>query len=190
MGKGINERSSQTRNSNQMETSTSTNQSHQQEHPPPAEDTVLLNSEHSIENLLELINKQEEKINALTTRVAFLEQAMQESQSSTIIATNTSKLLSKEIEQLKQYSRHSCLMISGLSFAKNKSSKTTAKTTNSVKDILINQLEIDPDKFNMELDKVHKLPLSSTKKTQHRETVLNVICCFKTHSFREKLYAK
>ena len=90
MGKGINERSSQTRNSNQMETSTSTNQSHQQEHPPPSEDTVLLNSEHSIENLLELINKQEEKITALTTRVAFLEQAMQESQSSTIIATNTS----------------------------------------------------------------------------------------------------
>ena len=81
-------------------------------------------------------------------------------------------------------------MISGLSFAKNKSSKTTAKTTNFVKDILINQLEIDPDKFNMELDKVHKLPLNSTKKTQHRETVLNVICCFKTHSFREKLYAK
>lgn len=36
-------------------------QSHQQEHMPPAEDTVLLNLEHSIENLLELISKQEEK---------------------------------------------------------------------------------------------------------------------------------
>ena len=59
MGKYINKRSSQTRNSNQIETATSTNQSHQQEHPPPAEDTVLLNSEYSIENLLELINKQE-----------------------------------------------------------------------------------------------------------------------------------
>ena len=76
MGKDINKRSSQTRNSNQIETSTSTNQSHQQEHPPAAEDTVLLNSEYSIENLLELINKQEKKINVITTIVTFLEQAM------------------------------------------------------------------------------------------------------------------
>ena len=61
-----------------METSTSTiHQSHQQEYPPPAEDAILLNPEHSIENLLELINKQEEKINSLTATVAFLEQSMQ-----------------------------------------------------------------------------------------------------------------
>ena len=119
MGKSINKKSSQTRNNNQMETSTSTiHQSHQQEYPPPAEDAILLNPEHSIENLLELINKQEEKINALTTTVAFLEQAMRESQSSAIIATNTSELLGEEIERLKQYSRGSCLMISRLSFSK------------------------------------------------------------------------
>lgn len=62
MGKRINKRSSQARSTNQMETSTSTiHQSYQQKHPPPAEDTVSLNPEHSVENLLELINKQEEK---------------------------------------------------------------------------------------------------------------------------------
>ena len=114
---------------------------------------------------------------------------MQESQNSTITATNTSKLFSKEIKQLKQYSRCSCLMISGLSYAKNKCSKTAVKTTNSVTDILINHLEIDPDELNMELDKVHRLPLNSVKsKTQCGKTVLNVICCFKSHSIGEKLY--
>ena len=45
---------------------------------------------------MELINNQEEKINALTTRVSFLEQAMQDSQMSTIIPTNISELLSKK----------------------------------------------------------------------------------------------
>ena len=66
---------------------------------PPAEDTVFLNPEHSIKNLLELINRQKEKINTLTKRVAFLEQTMRELQISAIIVTNTSK-----IERLKQYS--------------------------------------------------------------------------------------
>ena len=87
----------------------------------------MLNPEHSIESLLELINKQ--KMNTLIIRVAFLEQAMRELLSSAVIATNTGKLLSKEIERLKQYSRCSCLMISGLSFAENNSSRTAAETT-------------------------------------------------------------
>ena len=41
----------------------------------------------------------------------------------------------------------------------------------------------------MEFDKVHRLLLNSTK-TQHRKAVPNVICRFKSHSFRGKLYAK
>ena len=69
---------------------------------------------------------------------------------------------------------------------KNKSSKTAAETSNSVKDILINQLQKDPDELDMELDKVHRLPLSSSKsKGQHRKTVPNITCCFKSHSFRK-----
>ena len=43
----------------------------------------------------------------------------------------------------------------------------------------------------MEFDKIHRLPLNSTKsKTQYRKTVPNIICRFKSHSFRGKLYAK
>ena len=112
---------------------------------------------------------------------------MRESLSSAIIATNTSELLSKEIEQLKEYSRRSCLMSFGISFPKNNSSATAAATSNSVKDFLINQLQIDPEELNIKPDKVHKLPLTSAK-TQYKKTVLNVICCFKSHCFREKLH--
>ena len=43
----------------------------------------------------------------------------------------------------------------------------------------------------MEFDKIHRLPLNSTKrKTQYRKTVPNVICHFKSHGFKGKLYAK
>ena len=112
---------------------------------------------------------------------------MREPLSSAIIATNTSELLSKEIEQLKEYSRRSCLMSFGISFPKNNSSATAAATSNSVKDFLINQLQIDPEELNIKPDKVHKLPLTSAK-TQYKKTVPNVICCFKSHCFREKLH--
>ena len=59
-------------------------------------------------------------------------------------------------------------MISDISFRSNTSSKTAAETTNSAKDILINQLQIDGDELIIELDKVHRLPLNSTK-TQYKK---------------------
>ena len=83
---------------------------------------------------------------------------MEESQSTAIIAINTSEPRNKEIKRLNQYSRCSFLMVSGLSFQKNKSLETTAETTNSVKDILANQLQIDPDELNMKFGKAHRFP--------------------------------
>ena len=59
-------------------------------------------------------------------------------------------------------------MISSISFRSNKSSKTAAETTNSAKDILINQLQIDRDELITEPDKVFRLPLNSTK-TQNKK---------------------
>ena len=73
--------------------------------------------------------------------------------------------------------------------SKNMSSKTAAETTSSVKDILINQLQIDIDELNLKLDKVHRLALNYTK-TELKKTVPNVLCCFKSYSFSIKLYAK
>lgn len=52
------------------------------------------------------------------------------------------------------------VMISGIIFQKSNSSKMAAKTTNFVKDMLINELKIDCDKLNMELDKVYRLSLN------------------------------
>ena len=52
------------------------------------------------------------------------------------------------------------VMISGIISQKNNSSKMAAKTTNFVKDMLINELKIDCDKLNMELDKVYRLSLN------------------------------
>ena len=85
------------------------------------------------------------------------------------LTPKASLLASKETERLKQYSKCSCLVIFGLRFPKDQSSETTVEITNSVKDILINQLQIDPDELNMELDKVHRLRLSSTKIQQRKQ---------------------
>ena len=138
---------------------------------------------------MELINNQEEKINALTTRVSFLEQAMQDSQMSTIIPSNISELLSKKNGMTQALFQKFMLNDFWFQFYKDKSSETTAGTTNSVKDILINQMQVYLDELNLELDKIHRLSLNSIK-AHHKKTVPNVICCFKNHSFKEKLYAK
>lgn len=59
MGKSINRLRQETAINGNV--SISYSPSHQQEHMPPAEDTVLLNPGYSIENLLEQISKQVEK---------------------------------------------------------------------------------------------------------------------------------
>ena len=73
MGKSINRLRQETAITGNV--SISYSPSHQQEHMPPAEDTVLLNPGYSIENLLELISKKKKK-KCLTIRAPFLVQAI------------------------------------------------------------------------------------------------------------------
>ena len=109
-------------------------------------------------------------------------------QSDTLLSKRTSELLAREVDHLKQYSRQSCLVILGVKLPKGKNKETAAETTEKVKELLTNSLHIDPTGFNNEIDKAHRLPLTNKQKQTEKTLTPNIICNFKTHSYREILF--
>ena len=81
-----------------------------------------------------------------------------EVQSCNLIATNTSELLKMEVDKLKQYSRRSCLVISGVELPPNKSTESAEETEEKVRRIIETNLDISREDFDYELGKVHRLP--------------------------------
>ena len=105
-----------------------------------------------------MISIQDNKIDKLTKRVTNLEQMLLEVQSCNLIATNTSELLKMEVDKLKQYSRRSCLVISGVELPPNKSTESAEETEEKVRRIIETNLDISREDFDYELGKVHRLP--------------------------------
>ena len=111
-----------------------------------------------IEDLLEMISIQDNKIDKLTKRVTNLEQMLRETQSFNLIATNTSELLKMEVDKLKQYSRRSFLVISGVELLRKKTTKSAEETEEKVCRIIETNSYISKEDFDYELYKVHRLP--------------------------------
>ena len=152
--------------------------------------TSLESQQHSKDELMSIIQRQDQKIQNLTNRLNNLEQLVYEWQSDALLSKRTSKLLSREVDRLKQYSRQSCLVISGVKLPEGKNKETAAEATEKVKELLTDSLHIDPTEFNNEIDKVHRLPLINKQKQTEKTSTPNIICKFKTHSYREKLFSK
>ena len=85
-----------------------------------------------MEDLIDTVNSQDEKMQSLTKRLLYLESTIRETQSQNLITTNTSDLLKLELEKLKQYSRRSCLVIPGVELPRNKTSEKAAETVTNV----------------------------------------------------------
>ena len=137
------------------------------------------------------IQLQDQKIQNLTNHLNNLEQLVHEWQSDGLLSKRTSELLAREINRFKQYSRRSCLVISCVKLPEDKKKETAAETTEKVKELLPDSLHIDPTEPNNEIDKVHRLPLTNKQKqTEKTSSTPNIICKFKTHSYREKLFSK
>ena len=62
----------------------------------------------------------------------------------------------REVDCLKQFSRQSCLIISGVKLPEDKNKETAAETTEKVKELLTDSLHIDPTELDNEIDKVHR----------------------------------
>ena len=119
----------------------------------------------------------------------YLESTLRETQSQSLIATNTSDLLKLEIDKLKQYSRRACLVISGVELPRNKTSEKAEETETKVQELSSRELGVNEDDFDYELDKAHRLPINPTESTR-RNSPPNIICKFRTHHFREQLYSQ
>ena len=154
--------------------------------------STTFSSKPKIEDLLEMISIQDNKIDKLTKRVTDLEQMLRETQSFNLIATNTSELLKMEVDKLKQYSRRSCQVISGVELLRNKTTESAEETEEKVCRIIETNLDISREDFDYELYKVHRLPLIKKSSDKNKSTPKppNIICKFRTHRFREYLFAK
>ena len=118
-----------------------------------------------MENLIATVNNQKEKTQSLTKRVLYLESTLRETQSQSLIATNTSDLLKLEIDKLKQYSRRACLVISGVELPRNKTSEKAEETETKVQELSSRELGVNEDDFDYELEKAHRLPINLTEST-------------------------
>ena len=84
-----------------------------------------------------------------------MEQLVYEWQNEAFLSKRTSELLAREVNCLKQCSRRSCLVISGVKLPEGKNKETAAETTENVKELLTNSLHIYPTELNNEIDKIH-----------------------------------
>ena len=85
----------------------------------------------------------------------------------------------------------SCLVISSVKLPEGKNKETAAETTEKMKKFLTDSPHIDPTELNNEIDKVHRLPLTNKQKQiEKTSSTPNIMCKFKTHSYREKLFSE
>ena len=142
-----------------------------------------------MEDLIATVNSQDEKIQGLTKRVLYLESTLRETQSPSVIATNTSDLLKLELGKLKRYSRRSCLVVSGVELPQNKTSEKAEETETKVRELFSRELGANGNDFDYELDKAHSLPINSNE-LNRSSSPPNIISKFRTHPLREQLFQK
>lgn len=90
--------------------------------------------------------------------------------------------MAQEVDRLEQYSRRNCIVISGI--AAEHTELPQQNVIKTVKKKLTSELNIDPNEFDFEIDKAHRIGPVNEDETQ------NITARFKSHRFVEKLYAK
>ena len=97
------------------------------------------------------------------------------------MATNTSSEVARlngEIDRLHQYSRRSCLIVSGIPVRKN---ETTGDLRKEFEKKVIKDLDITSEEYDFEYDKIHRMG-----KIDGNEQ--NVRLRFRPHEFPAELY--
>ena len=107
----------------------------------------------------------------LENKVVVLESTLKVSQ-------NTSDKLSAEVDNLQQYSRRNCLIVSGILI---KHGESTADLKRSIEKIVLKDVGVSKEFFEYEFDKVHRIGAADGDKQ-------NVIVRFRSHQFPSELY--
>ena len=74
---------------------------------------------------------------------------LREAQSCNLVATNPSELLKMEVDELKQYSQRSCLVISKVELSPNKTTESAEETEEKVNKIIETNLDISREDLTM-----------------------------------------
>ena len=128
-----------------------------------------------------LFDEMLKRITALENNVLILESSLAVSNQANTLLSGEVDRLNSEVDRLEQYSRRSCLVISGIHPDKN---ETTQDLYNKIKNLTTNHLQqesVSPNTFDFEFDKCHRIgPVKDNKQS--------VIVKFRSDAFREHLY--
>ena len=133
-------------------------------------------TDDNLREIRERLNAQDDEINRLKRRVDTLEGTLCRTNAELVLSKHVNTILKCEIDRQDQYSRRSCLIISGVPVSANENS---VKTEELARQVILENLsdDISANDFDVNLDKAHRLG------RKH-----NIIVKFKCHSFREKVY--
>ena len=117
------------------------------------------------------ISSLENKVETLENKVVVLESTLEVSQ-------NTSDKLSAEVDNMHQYSRRNCLIVSGIPI---KHGESTADLKRAIEKNVLKDVGVSKEFFDYEFDKVHRIGAADGDKQ-------NVIVRFRSHQFPSELY--
>lgn len=140
---------------------------------------ILQSQQQEINSLKSLTEQQQIAITELNKKIYTLESKLLQMEGKQIIATKVSTLLRKEIDDLQQYGRRSCMVIAGIPPANNDQAEDTEE---KVIITLASNFNIDENLLRNGIDKAHRL---GPKDENNKQAT---IVKFKTHSMRSKIY--
>ena len=94
------------------------------------------------------------KISSLKNKVETLENKVVVLESTLKVSQNTSDKLSAEVDNLHQYSRRNCIIVSGILI---KPGESTADLKQSIENNMLKDVGVSKEFFEYEFDKVHKI---------------------------------
>lgn len=125
------------------------------------------------------IDELKEQVRMLNVTVSGLRNDMDVLHSRLEVSNHVNSILQSQVADLQQYSRRHCLIMEGIDVKPNEKVVDVEK---EVKNILVNNYNVNNDDIKLEFDKAHRIG----KAKQNNQPV---IVRFKSHSFRANLYS-
>ena len=135
-------------------------------------------SNNEISELKKLVEMLQGRISSLEYKVETLENKVVVLESTLEVSQNTSHKLSAEVNNMHQYSRRNCFIVSGIPI---KHGESTADLKRAIEKNVLKDVGVSKEFFDYEFDKVHRIGAADGDKQ-------NVIVRFRSHQFPSELY--
>ena len=135
-------------------------------------------SNNEISELKKLVGVLQGRISSLENKVETFENKVVVLESTLEVSQDTSDKLSAEVDNLHQYSRRNCLIVSGTPI---KHGESTVDLKRSIEKNVFKDVGVSKEFFEYEFDKVHRIGAADGDKQ-------NVIVRFRSHQFPSELY--